>query len=77
MQIQQDKLCLFDFWAAWCAPCKKISPVYEKLSAVTHDVNFYKINVEEQPDIVDEVIIRGVRSSTTLCHSPHPDLVPS
>ncbi|KAJ3543145.1 hypothetical protein NM688_g5894 [Phlebia brevispora] len=58
--INQDKLALFDFWAAWCGPCKKISPVYEKLSDVTPNVEFYKINVEEQPEIIEEVSIRGM-----------------
>ena len=51
---------MFDFWAPWCAPCKKISPVYEQLSNVTPDVKFYKVNVQEQPGIVEEVTIRGV-----------------
>ncbi len=60
---------MFDFWAPWCAPCKKISPVFGKLSDVAEDVNFYKVNVEEQLEIVDEVVIRGVRyaaNSVTL-----------
>lgn len=63
MQIKRDKLTLFDFWANWCAPCKKISPVYEQMSNTTPNAEFYKINVEEQPEIIEEVTIRGVRAS--------------
>lgn len=71
LQIKRDKLTLFDFWANWCAPCKKISPVYEQMSNTTPNAEFYKINVEEQPEIIEEVTIRGVRANAdtlqTIC----------
>ena len=35
--------------------------MYEQLSNVTPGVQFYKVNVEEQSAIVEEVTIRGVR----------------
>jgi len=38
---------LVDFWATWCAPCLKMSPVFEKLAQKYGDVRFYKINTAE------------------------------
>ena len=61
IQIGQDKYTVFDFWATWCGPCKVISPIFERLEGQFANVEFYKVNVQEQPQIVEEVTIRGVR----------------
>ena len=39
-----------DFWAAWCGPCRTISPIVERL-ATTYGgkVRFRKLNVDENP----------------------------
>jgi thioredoxin 1 len=40
-----------DFWAPWCAPCRMIAPVTEKLSEEYADrVKFCKLNVDENPE---------------------------
>lgn len=37
-----------DFWASWCGPCKKISPVMEQLAEeLTGKVEIVKVNVDE------------------------------
>jgi thioredoxin 1 len=39
-----------DFWAAWCGPCRMISPIMEKLSGqYVGRIKFCKINVDENP----------------------------
>lgn len=55
---------LVDFWAPWCGPCIKVSPVVEKL-AEEYDgkANFCKINVDEAPEVP---ITYGIRSIPTL-----------
>ena len=54
---------MVDFWATWCGPCKVISPVFERFSdaAEYSGVEFYKVDVDTQPDISQEVGVRAVR----------------
>ena len=42
------KLIVIDFWAAWCGPCKMLSPIIDELSDEMSDVAFYKVNVDEE-----------------------------
>lgn len=38
-----------DFWAAWCGPCRMVSPVIDALASERKDVRFGKLNVDENP----------------------------
>jgi len=60
--INSGKVVVIDFWATWCGPCRAISPVLEQLSNVgTYSaVEFYKVDVDEQSAISQEVGIRAM-----------------
>ena len=46
-------IAVVDFYATWCGPCKMFSPVFEEVSSEM-DINFIKINVDENTDIIPE-----------------------
>lgn len=52
--------CIIDYYALWCGPCKVIAPVYEELAASTPTVWFYKVNVDEARDILQDQNIRSM-----------------
>ena len=47
-QIKSGKVVVIDFWATWCGPCRVISPVFEKLANERKEIDFYKVDVDEQ-----------------------------
>jgi thioredoxin 1 len=45
--INRDKYNLFMFSASWCGPCKKVFPLFEKLSLSYSTLGFYKVDIED------------------------------
>jgi thioredoxin 1 len=59
--LKSDIPVLVDFWAPWCAPCKMLSPVIEKLSNVYADnLKFCKVNVDEATKAANDYGITGI-----------------
>ena len=55
---------LVDFWADWCAPCKSLMPVLDKLySDYQGQLQIVKINTDEQRSLAEA---NGIRSLPTL-----------
>ena len=54
---------LLDFWAAWCGPCRMLSPIVDEVAEERTDVKVGKVNVDEQPELAAEF---GVMSIPTL-----------
>ncbi|WPO69172.1 MULTISPECIES: thioredoxin family protein [unclassified Streptomyces] len=61
--IHRDEIALIDFWATWNGPCRSISPMFEALSQRHPGVKCYKVDVDELPDVSQEV---GIRSLPTF-----------
>lgn len=52
---------LVDFWAAWCGPCKQLTPVLEKVvKSYAGKVRLVKINVDEHPSIAAQLRIQSL-----------------
>ena len=59
--VASPKLSVIDLWAAWCAPCRYLSPVVDELSKEYADTaNFGKVNVDENPVTSRELRIESI-----------------
>ncbi|MBI4449092.1 thioredoxin [Candidatus Woesearchaeota archaeon] len=52
---------IVDFWAEWCGPCKRLSPVFESL-APTYEgkLRFGKVNVEQNQPLGGKHSIQAI-----------------
>lgn len=64
MEASASTPILVDVWAEWCAPCKQLIPILEKL-AEEYQGNFQlaKVNADEQQELTSSL---GVRSLPTV-----------
>jgi putative thioredoxin len=62
VEPSRNALVLVDFWAEWCAPCKQLSPVIEKIAAeyAARGVLLVKVNVDENRFIADQFRIQTI-----------------
>ena len=59
--LVSDKLVLIDFYANWCAPCKKMKPYLEEISKeMSEKVVVIRINADENKSLCKELKIDGL-----------------
>jgi thioredoxin 1 len=57
---KEGGLTVVDFSAAWCGPCKRITPHYESLSDKYPKVTFMHVDIDELPNLPDVMSVRAV-----------------
>ena len=48
------------FHADWCAPCKRMEPIFSKLEEEFNKIKFISVNTEENKDILKKYNVRSI-----------------
>ncbi|HYJ29121.1 MAG TPA: tetratricopeptide repeat protein [Allosphingosinicella sp.] len=80
IDASRNALVIVDFWAEWCAPCKQLAPILEKVAAdyAAKGVKLVKIDVDENKAIAAQLRVQSIPTVYAFFQGqPVADLTPA
>lgn len=59
-QLEQHRYVLVDCYATWCGPCKRLTPVLEKVNDERENVEIVKVDIDEADEFCDMYDIESI-----------------
>ena len=60
--LRTDVPVLVDFYASWCGPCKKLTPILEQVAQENPQARVVKVNVDENLKLAERYNIKSLPS---------------
>jgi thioredoxin 1 len=70
--VKENDNVVVDCWAAWCGPCKMLSPIIEQLAEEKTNIAFAKLDVDKNRAVPMQY---GIMSIPTLLYFKNGKLV--
>lgn len=68
LEASQERPIVVDFWAAWCGPCRMLTPILEELSDEHPDTSFVGVDVDANPALSQAFQIRSIPTVVKIHH---------
>lgn len=58
--LKADQTVLVDFWAAWCGPCKMLSPIVDQIAEEHPEIKVCKVNIDEESSLAMDYKVMSI-----------------
>lgn len=58
--LKAEQTVMVDFWAAWCGPCKMLSPIVDQIAAEHPEIKVCKVNIDEEPSLAIDYKVMSI-----------------
>lgn len=68
LKLTQSDFVLVDFWAAWCVPCQKMTPILLACERELPQLKVGRLNVDQYPHLTQKLGVQGLPTLILFKH---------